>query len=80
MTTCPGCSRPVDVGRTETGQRILLDPDSPTYDLVIFEASRGDYRITRSLTVRVAHRSVCKSPPVEPGSSAAPTRGKGGRG
>jgi hypothetical protein len=78
MTTCPGCGKAVDPGRTETGQRILLDPEAPTYDMVIFEASRGDYRITRSLTVRVAHRSVCKSPPAE--HDTAPARGKGGRG
>jgi len=80
MDTCPGCQQPVVRGRLETGQRITLDPEAPTYDLVIFDNTRGDYLVTRSLTVRVAHRSTCKSPPGERGAGAPSTKGKGGRG
>jgi len=80
MDTCPGCKQPVVRGRLETGQRITLDPEAPTYDLVIFDNSRGDYLVTRSLTVRVAHRSICKSPPGEKASPAPAQTRKGERG
>lgn len=80
MTTCSGCGKRVVHGRLESGQRIALDADAPTYDLVIFDSSRGDYMVTRALTVRVAHRSVCTAPPAEPGSTAGSSRGRGGRG
>jgi len=72
MSTCKECGTELVWGRTESGLKVALDANAPVYDLAVFDVSKGDYRITRSLTCRVAHRSLC------PGKPARAAGGKAG--